>query len=270
MQRLFFNSSMPRSGSELLQVILHQNPLIYASSTSPLLEYQYGARSNYNLPEVMSQEPHIMAAAFINMCHGMANSYYNAITNRPYIIDKNRGWSHYYEWIDQWNPNPKIICMVRDLRSILASFERIYRINRHNPIGPDNPTAIKNMTVNQRVEHWLSTQPIGLALQRTIDIFQRKIDKNILFIKYEDLCNNPEETMNKIYCYLQIEYFQHNFNNIKKEVYEDSKYFGPYGDHSIKSVLKQVKSRDWEDIYDDPSFIVNNNKWYFEVFNYEV
>lgn len=57
MQRLFFNSSMPRSGSELLQVILHQNPLIYASSTSPLLEYQFGARNNYNLPEVMSQEP---------------------------------------------------------------------------------------------------------------------------------------------------------------------------------------------------------------------
>jgi hypothetical protein len=55
MQKMFFNSSMPRSGSELLQVILHQNPLIYASSTSPLLEYQFGARVNYNLPEVTSQ-----------------------------------------------------------------------------------------------------------------------------------------------------------------------------------------------------------------------
>jgi sulfotransferase len=270
MQKMFFNSSMPRSGSELLQVILHQNPLIYASSTSPLLEYQFGARVNYNLPEVTSQNAELMAGAFINMCKGMAHSYYEAITNRPYIIDKNRGWSHYYEWVEQWNPNPKMICMVRDLRSILASFEKIYRKNRHTPSGPDDPAKLQSMTVFQRANYWLNTQPIGLALQRTFDLFQKRINHNILFVRYEDLCNNPEETMNNIYCYLQIEGFSHNFNNIVKKVEENSKIFGVYGDHSIKPQLEKTDINNWKEIYDSSDFIVNQAKWYFEVFNYEV
>jgi hypothetical protein len=89
---LFFNSSMPRSGSEVLQVILHQNPAIYGSVTSPLLEYQFAARGNYMLPEVQAQNKELMATAFLSMCRGMAESYYAPITTRPYIIDKNRGW----------------------------------------------------------------------------------------------------------------------------------------------------------------------------------
>jgi len=87
---LFFNTSMPRSGSELLQVILHQNPSVYASSTSPLLEYQFAARQNFSLPEVQSQPLELMETAFLSMCRSMAEGYYSAITDRPYIIDKNR------------------------------------------------------------------------------------------------------------------------------------------------------------------------------------
>ena len=55
MKSLFFNSSMPQAGSELIQVLMHQNPDIYASPTSPLLEFLFGARSNMELPEVKSQ-----------------------------------------------------------------------------------------------------------------------------------------------------------------------------------------------------------------------
>ena len=144
---------MPRSGSELLQVILHQNPQIYASPTSPLLEYQFAARANYDLPEVKAQASELMQTAFLRMCKGMADSYYSAITDRPIVIDKNRGWAHYYEWVEQWNPDPKIICMVRDIRSIISSMEKVYRKNRHRPIGPDNPTQLQNMTVDQRVNY---------------------------------------------------------------------------------------------------------------------
>ena len=52
------------------------------------------------------------------------------VRDRPVVIDKNRGWAHYFEWVAQWCPGPKMICMVRDLRSVVASMERIYRANR--------------------------------------------------------------------------------------------------------------------------------------------
>jgi sulfotransferase len=263
---LFFNSSMPRSGSELLQVILHQNPQIYASTTSPLLEYQFGARTNYELPEVQSQDPELMAKAFLTMCRGMAHAYYGAITTRPYVIDKNRGWSHYWEWVHQWQPNPKMICMIRDLRSILASMERIYRKNRFAPIGPDNPRELRNMTVSDRVQYWLNTQPVGLALQRTQDLFERKLADKILFVKYEDLCNNSRETMQRVYAYLGLPYFEHNFNQLQKTVVEIDRFFTPYGSHDIQPVLRAARVNDWVEELDN----IQLTSWYQKNFQYEV
>lgn len=272
MKKFIYNSSLPRSGSELLQVILHQNPRIYGSSTSPLLEFQFGARVNLELPEVKSQDSSRMQAAFIGMCSGMANSYYDVLTDRPVVCDKNRGWTHYYEWVAQWDSDPKMIVVVRDLRSILASFERIYRKNRYLPIGPDNPTQLQNMTVAQRMEYWLTTQPVGLALSRLLDLFQRNLQCKVLFIRYEDLTIFPDEEMKKLYDFIQEPYFAHDFSNLIKEVQEDCAHFGPYGNHTVQKVLKPFKHRDWSDVLNTPiaETIVQNNKWFFETFGYNI
>lgn len=268
MDKLVFNASMPRSGSELLQVILHQNPRIYASPTSPLLEYQFAARGNYNLPEVKSQDPALMQAAFLGMCKGMAESYYGAITERPIICDKNRGWSHYYEWVEQWNPEPKMICMVRDLRSILGSMERVYRKTRHLPDGPDNPAEMQNLTVGQRVNHWLNSQPIGLALQRTADAINRKLP--IHYVRYEDLTTDPTGTMAKVYEFIGEQPFEHDFESLSKEVVEDCSHFGPYGDHNVKPKIAPFKPSDWADVIpaDLAAGVRQSNAWYFDTFGY--
>lgn len=270
MDKLVFNASMPRSGSELLQVLLHQNPRIYASPTSPLLEYQFAARGNYELAEVKAQDPVLMQRAFLAMCRGMAESYYEAITDRPVVVDKNRGWSHYFEWVEQWWPKPKMICMVRDLRSILASMERIYRANRHRPTGPDNPHEMRNMTVEQRVKHWLNTQPVGLALARTRDLFQRGVAGKMLFIRYEDLCSSSQETVNRVYEFVEEEPFEHDFANIVKGVVEDDSHFGVYGQHKVHKEIRPVTPTDWSAVLPQPvaSGIRLGSQWYFEAFNY--
>lgn len=261
---------MPRAGSELLQVLLHQNPRIYGSTTSPLLEYQYGARQNYNLPEVKSQDPVLMQKAFINMCGAMAKGYYEVITDRPIISEKNRGWSHYNSWVEQWNPDAKMICVVRDLRDIIASFERIYRANRHNPECPDLPAEMRSMTVEQRTHHWLNTQPVGLALSRTLDSFQRDLGDKIHFVRYEDLCNDPQPTMDKLYDFIGEKRFKHNFDNIIKEVYEDDSNFGIFGSHKVHTTLKPCKAGKWRDVLSEPiaAQIRQHSPWYFDKFGY--
>ena len=268
--KLLFNSSMPRSGSELLQVLLHQNPRIYGSATSPLLEYQYAARANYDSAEVRSQDPGLMQRAFIGMCAGMAGAYYAALTERPVAIDKNRGWAHYYEWVAQWCPNPRMICMVRDLRSIVASMERIYRSNRHRDAGPDKPSQLTCMTVAQRAQHWLGSQPVGLALARTLDCFQRGVAKEMLFVRYEDLCTAPRETLARVYSYIGEEPFAHDFERIVKEVREDDSHYGIYGQHSIRPSLRAAMPGDWRDVLPDKvaAGIRAGNPWYFETFGY--
>ena len=267
---MIFNSSMPRAGSELLQVLLHQNPRIYGSVTSPLLEYQFAARGNYGLPEVTSQESQQQQAAFISMCRSMAKGYYEPITDRPIICDKNRGWAHYYEWVAQWNPDPKMICCVRDIRAIVASMERVYRKNRHRPNGVDNPAELEGMTVMQRAEYWLNTQPVGLALKRTQDTFQRGLGEKIHWVRYEDLCATPQAVLDGVYAYIGESPFKHQFDNIVKEVYENDSLYGIYGSHKVGSTITPVQPESWNDVLSTEiaNTIAREYAWYQNTFRY--
>lgn len=264
---LLFQSSMPRSGSELLQVLLHQNPNIYGSPTSPLLEYQFGARNNFELTEVQSQPLELMTDAFSSMCESMATGYYKPITDRPHIIDKNRGWSFYWDWVVQWYGDPKMVCMVRDLRDILCSMERKWRANRHRPTGPDNPSELQGMTFRSRCHHWLNTQPVGLALTRLQSSLERELP--IQYLRYEDLVAEPQNTIEKWYAFTGIDSIQHTFDNITKTVEENSQMYGVYGDHTVKSKIVQPNET-WRDMMsiELSEEIKQTNKWYFEVFQY--
>jgi sulfotransferase len=226
---------MPRAGSELLQVLLHQNPRIYASPTSPLLEYLFGARGNRECPEVLAQPGELMTSAFHGGCRGFAQGYYSAITDRPIVCDKSRGWLQYTEWTEAWNGEAKTLCIVRDLRDILASMERLYRANRDIP-GPDDPANMVGLTVESRVNVWLKTHPVGVALQRIQGIFERKIE-SVRFIRYEDLTTRPDTVFSEIYSWLDEPYFQHNYTDISKEVIENASVFGPYAEHTVASKL---------------------------------
>ena len=268
MVQLFFNCSMPQAGSELIQVLLHQNPEIYASPTSPLLEYWYGARTNFESAEVRSQDPNVMRKAFMEMCRSMAFGYYDSITDRPNVIDKSRGWSHYYEWIQEaMMVKPKIICMIRDIRDIISHMEKVYRANRHLASSPDSPSNLCNMTVTQRANYWLNSQPVGLALQRTFDAIQRGIAKDMLFVRYEDLTTQPDVEMKRIYKYLGLDCFQHDYKNIEKCVFENDTVYGPYGSHSVHGELREFVS-DYEFILgkDVSDMVYNNCEWYQKTF----
>ena len=61
MEKIFYQSSLPRAGSTVLQNIMAQNPDIYATPTSGVLELIFGARANYTTsPEFIAQDAEIM------------------------------------------------------------------------------------------------------------------------------------------------------------------------------------------------------------------
>ncbi len=76
--------------------------------------------------------------------------------------------------------------------------------------------------------------------------------------------------MQKVHEYLEIDYFEYDFNNIKQVTYEDDKFHGIFGDHTIKNKIEPVKSNHKEILGDEISEqIFERNKWYFELFKYE-
>src|SRR5574343_106067 len=160
-EKIFFQSSLPRAGSTLLQNILAQNSDFYVTPTSGVLELIYAARSNFtNSPEFKAQDAKLMKDGFTRFCHDGIFGFFNAITDKKYVLDKSRGWGVHYNFLNTFYPNPKIICMVRDLRDIFTSFEVKFRENQHLDSGLVDHGKLVGTTTEKRIDIWANSPPL--------------------------------------------------------------------------------------------------------------
>ena len=249
-----------------------QNPDFYVTPTSGVLELVFGARANYtNSPEFKAQDAQLMEKGFKEFCKQGMLGYYNAITDKKYALDKSRGWGVYRPFLNEFFPSPKIICLVRDLRSVVASYEKIYRKNplKHDPIRDDSTG--RGTIVHKRVDEWMATtSTIGRAVERIQETMRLGHDDKILFVKYEDLCLHPQLEMKRIYNYLGVDYFEHDFENIEQITVEDDEVYGLSSDlHTIRKSLR-LDQPDYKQVLgqDICNWLYQNYTWYFEKFNY--
>lgn len=272
-EKVFFQSSMPRAMSTLFSNLMSQHPDFYCTPTSGYLELVYAARGNYtNSPEFKAQDPEQMKAAFAGFCRESMFGYFNAITDKKYVMDKSRGWGVYRPFLDSFYPDPKIICLVRDLKDVVASYEKIYRKNQHksDPIRDD--MSARGTTVPKRVDEWMNpTNTIGRAVERLFEIDRQGYWHKILFVKAEDLCLRPETEMQRVYEYLQLPYFQHDFENIPQATKEDDEVYGlGTGLHTIRPRL-ELRPSDAKQILgaDVCDWLYNTYRWYYDKFGYK-
>ena len=271
--KIFFQSSLPRAGSTLLQNIIAQNPDFYATPTSGALELVFGARINFSSsPEFKAQDAEEMRKAFIAFSRGGLESYYRSLTDKPYVMDKSRGWSIHYDLLNLiFGEKPKIICMVRDLRQILASMEKKFRQYPEHYRPTENHNNNTGNTTIKRALACLQGPPIGLALDRLAEIRQRGWHENMLFIRYEDLTAQPIQSLEKVYTYLGLPLFQHNFENIAQITKEDDQIYGIPGLHAIRSKMERLPN-DYMSILgpDTVRMVQNNYAWYFNLYGYSI
>jgi sulfotransferase len=272
MKKLFFNSSLPRSGSTLLQNLIAQNPDFYCTPTSGTLELIYGARANFTSdPTFKAQDQELMSKGFQSFCKHGLYGFYSAITDKPYVLEKSRGWGIHYPLLEfTLNEPPKVICMVRDIKQIVSSMELKLRNTPEKDAGFINHAELRNTTTPKRVDHYLSTQPLGLAIERLAEIFRQKINEKMLFIRYEDLCSSPNEALKHIYNYLDLPFYEfHNTNHIDQKTQEDDSVYGIFGDHKIAPKLA-LKNNHPQDVLggDVCQWLDSNFKWYNDIFKY--
>lgn len=247
---IFFNSSMPRSGSTLLQNILAQNPSIHSTPTDGFLELIYGARANFtNNAEFKAQDSEQMLNAWRGFCREGMKGYVKGLSDKPHTCIKSRGIGANYRWFEAFmDEKPKVICMVRNIKSILSSMEKIHRNNSERTKPIENPLELNGLTTESRVQNWLQSQPIGLSLQRFGQMAQEGISKECLFVRYEDLTSNPKVIMKNIYSYLELPEYEHDFNNVEQVTVEDDEVYGLTSNlHSIRNVV-EYKNPDYKDV----------------------
>tara|TARA_B100000497_G_scaffold102048_1_gene116312 strand:- start:668 stop:1117 length:450 start_codon:yes stop_codon:yes gene_type:complete len=147
--------------------------------------------------------------------------------------------------------------------------EKNFRKHPEKDSGIVNWAEMKGTTTPKRIDFWSQSPPIGIALERLKQIIDEGIDKNILFIRFEDLTNNPQKELNKIYDFFNIEKYKHDFKNIKQITQEDDTIYGVFGDHTIRKEVKPVKESYNTILGEELSQnIVNSYPWFYDYFQY--
>jgi sulfotransferase len=174
------------------------------------------------------------------------DSYYEDVS-QDIVVDKSRGWIAYFELFENIIPDMKVVVPVRDVRDVLASFEKLRRkqIDMKIPVG-EGENFIKFQTTAGRCEYWLQPeQPVGLAINRIEDAIIRGYRDRMLFVEYDDLCREPKETMDRIYDFWGLSNYAHNFDNVEQVTHEDDRVHG-FGTsdalHTIKNKVEYIPS----------------------------
>lgn len=244
-KKLHFVSGLPRSCSTLLCNLLAQNSRVHATPTSALHEIGYIARQVFETEEAKSTDmKNILEPMYLDYVKYGCENAFNNITTRPIVVDKCRSWIGHLDQLFKIWPNAKVLVPVRDIRGILSSMEKKRRLHPQvfNGIEKQNPQNWT--TIEKRVQGWLQHPPIGIAIERLHEACERFKD-NLFFVHAEDLTDEPQATMNKIWEYLEEDPFIHNITNVEQYTHENDIGF-PYGDHIIRKDVKPLK-KDWHE-----------------------
>lgn len=258
MEEIFFVSGLPRSGSTVLMNLLAQNENVFCTPTSGLHQILYENKNIWN--SVIEHKADKNAGNDENLVRVLGSilkNYHN--TDKPYVIDKCRGWGQSIEMVEKvLGRKIKIIAPVREISEILASFEVLYRngIYKFPAPGP-MPECI---STSGRVDHWASLSgEVGIAYSVLRDAFQRGLGDRFLLVDYNYLTNEPEITMEGIWKFLGLPPAIHDFNNIINQTPEDDSVYNYVNLHTIKSKMVPNKPKAIEILGHD---ICNNIKGY--------
>lgn len=270
--KIFFQSSLPRSGSTMLQNLMGQNPDMYVTPTSGLMELIYAARNNYSnaIEFKNSLQPELMRKGFAAFCNAGLHAFASAVTEKKYYMDKGRSWGFYLDWLELFMPyQPKVICMIRDLRDVFASMEKNFRKQPDKDFNIINWNTLQSTILEKRMDMWANSPPIGIALDRLYAVLQNGNGAKILFIKYEDMCLRPEIEMSRIYNYLEIPFYKHDFENIQQITHEQEIESLRLIDHKVRPVLEMKQSEAMKILGPQIcDWVYNKYKWFYDYFKY--
>lgn len=234
---IHFISGLPRSGSTLLCNILAQNPRFHATATSGILEVLFQVRNGWNgVVEFQAMPEAESMAAKQRVLTAILTRYFGNI-EQPVVFDKSRGWLAHLEMAEALlGYKPRVLVPVRDMRDVLASFERLWRKTAALGQTPDEAANyVGYQQMAQRLDGWASASgPVGMAFNRIRDALARGWGSQMHFVRYEMLTARPAETMAALYHFLDEEPFEHDFEHVEQVTVEDDRVYGFVGLHTIR------------------------------------
>lgn len=211
METLHFIAGLPRSGTSLIADILKQNPDIHSENVSSLsnicnlVNVNWGRYDQNTSKNIQSK---------IGVLSGLLSGYYKHV-QKPVVLDNNLQWISLIPVLEAvLQREVKIITCVRNPAEILTSYERH---RKSNPISTFNVDLLlkENSSIAARAYHYAGPDGILGTTHRNIKdaIIMGYLDR-LLFIDYNRFCNSPKSQTKRIYEFLKLPLYTHDYENI--------------------------------------------------------
>ena len=249
MKQYYFLIGIPRTGNTLLSSILNQNPDLKVSAYSFLDDHLYqtalqSCGDKYqNFPDEKSLK---------NLMRSVFDSYYKD-WDAKYIIDRgNWGTPTNLDLLQQVIDNDiKIICTVRDIVEIIASFLKISPDRWIKELKEEIESGLRyNQSYKSELELLCEVimRPKGqveTALYGLNNLFCNHRDL-LHIVEYNDLVDDTEETIKGIYNFLEIDYYPHKFHYINQFEINGVKYDDSIWGADLHKVGKKIKHSNYK------------------------
>ncbi len=239
MKTLYFLGGLPRSGSTLLGSILNQHPDIYVSPTSPLGDVVTDIEKIFN--KVDQQFTFDRKAISYNVYTSVLANFYNHIPKST-ILDKHRFWGKNLDTVQMFLSNkPKIVATYRSIPEVLTSYISLIERTKHEDNFIDNHLRQDNLPItnNNRADYiwryYVSPSYESMVYSLT------KYPDWVHLIEYNQLISNPQEELNKVYEFLEVNPQDNNFNEIENACGEQKdEAWGLRDLHTIRPKLSKI------------------------------
>ena len=216
---IFFLSGLPRTGATLLTSILDQNPNTHTEGNSALCQFMWDIQSSSrNIEQVYNKLN--FPDKFLSK---VPEIFYEGIDKN--IIDKCRSWA-IPENIDLINNyikrDFKMIIMTRPILDIVKSF--VYIRNQNGWEDPEIGLLDEDSDPIMRSLN-------GVRYANSINNGQ------FLFLSYDDLIDNTENSIDRIYRFFEWDKFEHNFGSIVNNNPEPDFLINMSGLHTIREQI---------------------------------
>ena len=251
-------AGLPRSGSTAWCNILNQNPAFHASSTSPL------PRLWASFIQILSTSPEVkgdmarnrekaeagIKAELQALCRDHHGEHAGLV-----LFNKSRDWSFHLLDLFSVDPEAKAIITVRDLPGVVGSIEKQHRDSAYfNEAG-----ALIGKTLRFKVKAMMSAEGVvGQPLLGIRDIIDRRLDEDVgdqkarvKFVKLESFSRAPKSTLARIYDFLDIPPFEHDFENIESTAEDPDWLYNWKFPHDGSGKVVATDNDEWRKFFTD-------------------
>jgi len=231
MEQFVCLSGLPRAGSTLLSAILSQNPLIHAEGNSAVCQLMWDMQKSCLTTSKEQLLANDREKTVCDLIKAIPHIYYKNNTEKI-VVDKCRSWtiSANIDMLKNYiNEDIKIIILERSITDIMKSFVKLYKANG----------------VKSDIENTLllpNSEPLMRSISGINWAKKNNSSNNFLFIQYEDLINDTEITIRKIYDFCGWRYFSHNFESVNCKYPENDAVYGLKGMHVIHEKVKKIEN----------------------------